>query len=200
MLENLEDLKNYTDALAKRMPSIAQRVRINEPGLSVDDLSRLSMLGLPPIYARCISMLSLFGVAIGYFSMWPGPIKSGNMVDALLHANQSDYLGAQEARNANLLVIAQEEANLVCVGRLDSNAPDAVYLLDVMRSPTVGRQGVAPDFERFLLLAGNLHEIGREYSGDAKVGVTKMVECCQHFGCTADQIAFWSSRAEIVVS
>ncbi len=69
-----------------------------------------------------------------------------------------------------------------------------------MRSPTVERQSIASDFEKFLLLAGNLHEIGRKFSGDALEGVTKMVECCEQFGCTTDQMAFWKSRAAILVS
>jgi len=200
MIENLDDLKGYADALAKRVPSIAGRVKINEPGLSADDLSRLSALNLPPIYERCVSMFSLFGIAVGYFSMWPGSIKTGHMVEALLQANAGNYSGAQEARNACLLVVAQEEANLVCVTRANGNDPDVVYLLDVMRSPTIERQSLAPNFEKFLLLAGNLHDIGRKCSGDAKEGIAKMVECCQYFGCTADQAAFWVSRAEIVLS
>ncbi|WP_445289563.1 hypothetical protein [Variovorax atrisoli] len=79
--------------------------------------SKLSALDLPPTYARCIGRFSLFGVAVGYFSMWPGSIRAGNMVDALLHGNEGVYPGAQEARDGNLHVVAQEEANLVCVGR-----------------------------------------------------------------------------------
>lgn len=200
MIENLGDLKGYADALAKRVPSIAGRVKFNEPGLSADDLSRLSALNLPPIYERCVSMFSLFGISMGYFSMWPGSIKTGHMVEALLRANAGNDSGAQEARNADLIVVAQEEANLICVSRSNGNNPDAVCLLDVMRSPTVERRSIAPNFEKFLLLAGNLHNIGRKCSGDAKEGIAKMVECCQYFGCTDDQTAFWVSRAEIVLS
>lgn len=200
MIENLSDLKNYAEAIAKGVPSITGRVKINDTGLSADDLSRLSVLDLPPIYERCVSMFGLFGIAVGYFSMWPGSIKAGHMVEALLQSNTGSYPGAQEARNAGLLIVAQEEANLVCVARSNGNDPDAVYLLDVMRSPTVERQSVASNFEKFLLLAGNLHDIGRKYSGDAKEGIAKMVECCQYFGCTVEQTAFWVSRAEVVLS
>ena len=98
MIENLSDLKNYAEALAKRAPSIAGRVKISEPGLSADDLSRLSALDLPPIYERCVSMFGLFGIAVGYFSMWPGSIRAGHLVEALLQSNTGSYAGAQEAR------------------------------------------------------------------------------------------------------
>lgn len=200
MIENLDELKGYTDVLAERVPRIAARVKINVPGLGADDLARLSALNLPPIYECCISMFRLFGVAVGYFSMWPGSIKAGHMVEALLQANASNNPGESEARGAGLLVVAQEEANLVCVTTTDGKDPDVVYILDVMRSPTVEQQSIASNFEKFLLLAGNLNDIGRKFSGDAKEGVAKMVECCKYFGCTSDQTAFWISRAEIALS
>ncbi|MEO6145650.1 MAG: hypothetical protein ABIT70_01105 [Sulfuriferula sp.] len=201
MILNLSDLKDYADALAKRVPGIAHRVTIKEPGISADDLSKfLAGMCLPPIYVRCISALNLFGVAIGYFSVWPGSIKAGNMVEALLRANQGDYLGAHEARESTLVVVAQEESNLICVGQADSDLPDTVYLLDVMRSPKIERMEVAPDFEKFLLLAGNLHDIGRKYEGNISAGMAEMLDCCQHFACTNNQISFWTSRVETVVS
>src|SRR5450830_720557 len=95
MLLELSDLKDYADELAKRLPRIAQKVTISEPGTSTDDLSVLDeAIKLPPIYKRCIRDFNLFGVSIGYFSIWPGSIKTANMVEALRSANQGNDLGA----------------------------------------------------------------------------------------------------------
>jgi hypothetical protein len=200
MILNLYDLRDYADALAKRVPRIAHRVLIDEPGISADNILHLSALRLPPIYASCIQRFNLFGVAIGYFSLWPGSIKAGNMINALIHANQENHPAVQQARRSGLVLVAQEEANLVCVGQSDSNHPDRVYMLDVMRSSATERQSVAQDFEKFLLLAGNLHEIGHRYSDNAEEGMVKMVECCVHFGCVEEQMAFWMSRAKVILS
>lgn len=201
MLLELRDLKDYADALAKRLPRIAQRVTIREPGTSEDELSVLDeAIKLPPIYKRCICKFNFFGVSIGYFSTWPGSIKAGNMIEALRNANQGGDLRAIATTESPYVIVAQEEANLICVGRSDSSNPDTVYLLDVMRSTKIEQLDVAPDFEKFLLLAGNLHDISFKYEGDASAGMAMMLECCLHFGCTDSQIAFWNSRAEMMLS
>ena len=197
MIETLHDLTSYTAALAARVPGIAERVKIESPGLSVEAVSSLSALGLPPAYARCLVALDLFGVAVGHFAMWPGSVSAGSMPAALLGVNQGDQEHVQEARKGKLLVVAQEEANLVCVGQSDAEVPDTVYLLDVMRSSSVHRYCIADDFEKFLLLAGNLHEIGREFHDDTVGGIAKMVDCCHHFGCAVGQIVFWAARATV---
>jgi len=196
MIENLNDLKNYTDARARRTPGIAAHVELHEPGIGADALSRLSALNLPPVYERCLRTFNLFGISLGYFSLWPDSIRSGNMSEALLQAAAGNFRGAHEATHAGLLIVAQEESNLVCVARSNDIKPDTVTLLDVMRSPTVERHCIATDFEKFLLLAGNLNDIGLRYEEDASQGMDQMDQCCRYFGCTTEQSAYWLSKAE----
>lgn len=197
MLTNFDELKNYTEELAKQFPRIASTLLIGGKGLTT---SEADMLNLPPVYKRCICDLGLFGVSIGYFSLWPGSIRDNDMIDSIRQANTGDEHGKTDASNLNLLIVGKEEANLICIGAVNSSCPDVVYLLDIMRSDRVEKKDIAPNFESFLLLAGNLHEISCKFEDEVDVGIDKMLECCDYFHCSAAQKAFWKSRAEVMLS
>ena len=200
MLQSLEDLKNFSDATAREFPSVVRRFLLKEPGISADDLLKLQDIFIPPVYKKCISAFDLLGRVIGYFAMSPGSIVRQSMAEALIDANCSDHPGVEVAIGAGLVVVAQEESNLICVGRSDSAVPDKVYLIEIMSSPVIEIQDVAADFERFMLLAGNVYEIGLKYDKNEKGAVAAMVECCRYFDCSVEQVKFWVSRAEIVAS
>jgi hypothetical protein len=200
MLRNLNELRDYTHTIASKAPAIARRVVLDGPGISDDELARLESLQLPANYVYCIRTLRLLGVVIGYFSLWPGSARAVSLSDALLHANQGDSAAAQLSTTRGFVVVAQEEANPVCVSRSSGNAPDGVFLVDVMSSPNFRIYEIATNFEQFLLLAGNLYRIGRQREASAPDGIREMTDCCAAFACNGEQTKFWASKAEMLLS
>lgn len=192
MINNLNDLVAYTDALAQKVPQIAEEVAIKREGVSKDSLDALAGgLALPPLYVRCIREVGVFGVSLGYFALWPTFNSNGNLIESLLKANSGVASGELAARNANLLIVGRQEANLICIGSAESKRPDAVMLLDIMSSPAIKFVNIAENFEVFLLLAGNLHAISFSHQESPVDALAEMDQCCVHFNCNGEQSTFW---------
>lgn len=201
MIKSLNDLVAYTNRLANRIPQIADEVAVKPQGLSKDALDTLARsLALPSMYIRCIQEVGVFGVSLGYFALWPTFNRSGDMVESLLSANSGSTAGEVAAREAHLLVVGRQEANPVCVGSALSNRPDVVVLLDVMSSPIVESANISENFEVFLLLAGNLHEISFSHEESASNALDAINRCCAYFNCTDEQSDFWRRAVVELVS
>jgi len=201
MIKNLNELVAYTNGLAKKVPQIADEVAIKPEGVSKDALDILARgIALPPLYVRCIRELGVFGVSLGYFALWPTFNRNGSLVESLLKANSGSTSGEIAARNAGLLIVGRQEANLICVGSVESKQPDVVVLLDVMSSPAVESANIAENFEVFLLLAGNLHAISFSHQESPSNALSEMNLCCAHFNCTDEQSTFWKHAVTELVA
>ncbi len=191
----------YTNGLAQEVPQIADEVAIKPAGVSGDRLAVLvRSVPLPPVYLRCIHDVGIFGVSLGYFALWPAFSRNGDLVKSLLEANSGHASGAMVAHAANLIIVARQEANIICVGSMKGGQPDVVFLLDVMSSPAVRVTSIAPNFEVFLLLAGNLHAVSRSLQGLPSDAIFEMIKCCNYFCCTEEQSLFWQGMMAELVS
>lgn len=201
MISNLSDLVAYTGGLASKVPQIAEEIAIKPAGIADDVVASLVRdMPMPPTYLRCIREVGVFGVSLGYFALWPTFSRHGNLVESLFKANSGQTSGEVAARTASLLVVGRQEANLICVGSMGAERPDVVFLLDVMSSPTVRITSIAPNFEVFLLLAGNLHAVSRDLQESPADASSEMGRCCNHFHCTEEQSMFWQGVIAELVS
>jgi hypothetical protein len=199
MFTKINDVEQYTFELGQRVPSLAQEVIIRRPGLSAVQVTRLDPLWLPPIYKQCIQNLDLHNRTIGYFSLSPEQTFGMDLIETLLSANASTQIGMREVRDEQLVFVAEQEANLICVGSAVSNYPDVVFALDIMRSSGVVKERVARSFEVFLILAANLHRLSREDSivmDDAK---NQMRKCCAYLDCNAEETGYWATALGAVM-
>jgi hypothetical protein len=201
MITNLNDLVAYTNGLAQKVPKIVDEVAIKSEGISENALVALAQrVALPPMYLRCIHDVGVFGVSLGYFALWPTFNRNGDLVESLLKANSGHASGEMAAREAGLLIVGRQEANLICVGSKDGEQSDVVFLLDVMSSSTVEMINIAQNFEIFLLLAGNLHALSFSQGESPSDAVAEMIQCCTHFNCTDEQSRFWQDAIMELVS
>lgn len=195
MISNLSDLVAYGGKLAREFPIIADEVTIKPADMPMTAVKSLCVgIELPPVYQRCISQIYVFGVSLGYFALWPSFNREGGLAQALRQANHGGEPAQLVAKSSNLIIVGREEANLVCVGAAGSASSDSVFLLDVMAAPKIQQIDIAPDFEKFLLLVGNLHAVSVEYEDAPADGVEEMIRVCKILGCNEQQIAYWKGK------
>lgn len=196
MLANLQDVFAFTEAEALDCPEIADEVILRRKGDLGDDIEKVVHdLGLPPIYSECVDKIGMFGVSLGYFNLWPGSGRVKNLAEALYQANNDDDPVGELARAHHLVYVASEEANWVCVGAANHEGADIVTYIETMLSPTPSFFPIAPDFEKFLILAANLNEISLANLEDPERVASLMLDCCKAVGCTQGQTRFWTENA-----
>jgi hypothetical protein len=193
MIKNIDELKYYTGELGRSAPALYDEIVLGENGASEDDLAMLSKVGdFPPSYLETIGTVGVFGVAIGYFALWPTFNRQGSLVGSLLDANSERTPVVTSARNDHLLIVGRQEANPICVGDASGPNPDEVILLDVMSSPEIRGFSVAQKFSDFLMLAANLNAISMSDGGDFDWHMAAIRDCCSYFNCTSEQSLFWN--------
>ena len=131
MLNDINDLIDYTDKLAASVPELSTELRVGGGGLSGQELNELrGEFDLPPIYVRCLRDLCLFGVSLGYFSLWPMAARKGDFVTSFRSINEASTIGDDR------LIVGMYEANPICVG-VRGDVEDAVFLWTSCR-PWIG--------------------------------------------------------------
>ncbi len=189
MISSVLQLQQYTEALAAKFPIIAKEIRLTAGGLDNEELSTLPFT-LPDSYLSQVMALNLYGVAIGFFMLWPTFDRKNILIEALIRANSDINELVNKIRSQDILVVGLYEVNYICV-----DADGLVFLIDTMSSPTPSVVEIASDFEVFLLLAGNSHEISERYEGDPSASAAEMKKCCVSFSCGHEQIEFWEKVA-----
>ena len=145
---------------------------------------------LPVSYVRQATMLNLYGVSIGFFALWPTFDRKSNLVDALTVANLANDEVVRNIRSREMLIVGRQEANWICI---DVNG--LVFRIDITSCPEPTFSLIARDFEVFLLLIGNLHEISEQNEGNPVAGAEEMRKCCIALSCDHVQYGFWERMA-----
>lgn len=196
MIADLQGVLAYTDELGRQCPELASEMVIRRGGDLGDQLPKVSRdLHLPPIYEACVAKLGMFGVSLGYFSLWPGPRNVNGMIDALYRCNVGQAPIHELLHSSNLVAVATEERNLICVGAANHQDADIVHFLDLGTFPKATMFAIAPDFEKFLILAANLNKVAIHNEGDPKGASSLLASCCEATGCTEAQAEFWVQGA-----
>lgn len=193
MLADIDHLVAYAESLTTDLAGLSSEFRLGDGGLSTQAIDALrDDFHLPPVYLRCLRELSLFGVSLGYFSLWPTADRKGDFVTSFRSGNEGNPMGD------NRLIVGMYEANPICVG-VRGDVEDTVFFVDDMSSPDRRVTSIAPDFEAFVLLAGNLHEISFLHEDSSDEAISQMEACCRKFRCNAAQGEFWREMAEVMV-
>jgi hypothetical protein len=194
MILTVHQLQQYTEELAAKAPVIRDEVRLTSGGIDNQQLIALPF-ALPGSYASQATTLNLYGVAIGFFALWPTFDRKSNLTEALIRANSDDSEVIRRIRAQGMLVVGREEANWICV-----DYDGVVWRVDTMTSPTPALTEIAPSYEAFLLLAGNMHELSERHEGHPVACATEMRECCRRLGCSPTHIEFWETMARVMAS
>jgi hypothetical protein len=188
MLNSLTELEAWTRKLGEQVPALAHEIVLSDGGLSSDDLKSVEKalnVRLPESYGRVACAKGLYGVSIGYFGLWPTFDSGEDLRRSLIRANT-------EGACADLVWVARQEANPICIRTAGNADEGAVFRIDRMSSPEPRCDRIADSFEQFLLLAGNLQLLTTE---PVESATDAMKEVCRRLSLPAVNAEFWLARA-----
>jgi hypothetical protein len=201
MLKDLIDVQKYTEHLASAFPELETEIVLGSGGVADGELKNMANeLDLPPIYRACASSWKLYGISLGYFALWPSFGRKGDLLTALREANKNSGGADAAAASNGMVIVAREEANWICIGGANSNNPDVVFYMSRMSSPERKFTEIANSFDRFMVIAANLHEIAYSETMNVAGGIEAIFNCCTAFGCNESQTEFWKGKASELLS
>ncbi len=166
MIGTLAELEAFTRRLGREDPAFGAECVLSGPGLTDAEAATLTqnLPTLPESYLRCARQFRLLGVRIAGFSLSPMSSR-GSLVEALSRANSADNPAQARLSEEGLMQIGVSDSERVVVACRGSQLPEGTvlsfHLFDADEPPAL----LAPDFERFLLYAGNLLEISLTLTG-----------------------------------
>lgn len=194
MINDLDGLIQYSERVAARYSAISSEIKLCSPGCSKSYLSTLRENGLffPEDYLVLLERVQVLGVSIGQLNLWPVPYGRQELLSALMDANSNPKNPWLEFYKDNEIVeVARWEANIICVGRKDSNGEGKVYLLDISSGPKLSLRSLADSFEQMMVVAGNLHEISMDSEAEPESGIQEFSLRLATLGIKADASALW---------
>ncbi|WP_221274641.1 hypothetical protein [Thaumasiovibrio subtropicus] len=199
MINNIDELKLYTDVEAAKFPTIASHIRLGSSNYSEEQIAELSrrIPELPLCYIRVVRQVELTGVSIGQFALWPVTYGSGDLLTCLTKANEScsnPFLGFYS--NNYLVEVACCEANTVCIGSAAGRNEGQVFLVDISSGPNPVFLKLAENFEQFLILAGNLHDISMSYQENENSGLIEFSSRLEKFELDSSSVSTWIRMLE----
>ncbi|WP_233238270.1 hypothetical protein [Bordetella sp. LUAb4] len=197
ILTSIAEVRNYMLELSRNLPGSGERFSLvaNRTELLSEVVQELK---LPSKYLSIAQKNRILGISIGFFDLSPS-LSSNSLEDSLLDGNGSDSLVKMFGDNS-LVAVACCESNPICVASSVSDHPDVVYFLDTMSGPQWNVCEIADDFEKFILLAANLHQISFDFEGDLVGGRDEMAKCCVLNSCSPKQAAFWDQQAVMMLA
>jgi hypothetical protein len=178
MISSLEDVMQFTRALAIALPEQRSRIVVSPPGIEDKQVEELTDMlpGIPESYVACVRNVDLHRKVLGYFCLWPeeGDDEEGDLVSSLAASNLSDenpylelmrrrslyHVGSFESSPLFISVGAGTNGHVVVV--LDPEKPEALEL--------------ANNFQEFLVRAANLAQINASELGENRDKAMKEFE------------------------
>jgi hypothetical protein len=167
-----------------------------QPGFGLGGIDRsdredilVAMPELSKNYLSIASRVHLLGFEYGMIALWPQSFGDGSSLgSALIEANSPTYGFYPALKRAGCSVVGFREKDPICC-----KSDDSVFLA----FPTPGEAELhylAPNFETFLLLLGNLDYFGRRERGNDAVD-----EFLQIVGklCGPQSDPIWKDLAEV---
>lgn len=171
MINNLKELQSFTEKLSRELPALTEDTLLVSPGFTKEQCAKLkeSLPEIPDSYLECLKKFKLKGVSLSYFSLWPTwRGKTIDTIDEIIQVNTSEKNPLIELlRKQNLFEVATFEGDTICVSSEDSMEPGYVFWIDNCSSgPEIEIYKLCDSFEKFLLCAGNLQEMGIKYGDE----------------------------------
>lgn len=195
MIRTLSQLEGYTSRLAADHQAAAAECLLQGPGLDGTDLEALlrSLPDLPQSYLQCATRYRLESVQLAGFSLHPTGARS-QFVQGLLRANSPANPQWQELQKLGLFQIGLSENERVVVAGKQATLPEGTVLMFNLFSPEEPPALLAPDFEHFLLFAGNLLEIAETLDG--RKALQAFEKALMELGASEQMIDGWWEAAE----
>lgn len=165
MILTLQDLLEHSQNHAKRSPLIAAEVLISAPGLNQEELDQLikHFPTLPKSYLDFIKQYDVKQVTIGGYDISPCSNKQQNMATKLLEFNQRDEAieALQQKHDLIMIATANDWEDIYVAGTQSDYKKGEILMMDheLYWEDEVPIVKVAPNYEMFLIVAGNKYQI-----------------------------------------
>jgi hypothetical protein len=191
--------------MGEKLPALKNEIVLKSPGISQSDYARLtsSLPNLPESYLKCIQSVDVKGVSIGYFRLWPRAVKADNLVEGLVKMNAPEKNPLWHfLREKGFYEVAAWEAEPICVATKKSSQEEGSVLKISIAQPSLKENLLAPNFETFLLIAGNLDAIRGKHSktGDRASASAEFEDCLVYFALPGEAVIAWKGISGVVFS
>ncbi len=194
MINNLDELIQYSEKMAVRFSVISSEIKLCSPGCSESYLSALRARAhyFPDDYLALLGRVNLLGVSMGQLNLWPVPYGRHDVLSSLVEANRSPENPWLRFYDDNAVIeVARWEANIICLGRRNTRDPGSVYFFDIRSGPNRCLRPMADSFEQLMVVAGNLHEVAMEYEAEPESGVKDFSSRLVALGINARASTLW---------
>lgn len=202
MIKSLEELGAYTLAVAATLPSTLRDETVLEPpGLPRSDLESIaaSVPGIPASYLAVLEKVRLLGVSLGFFRLYPRPRpRAGeDFVSHFLKASsapENPFLALyREMKWIEVGAFEGDPLVLVLEGSTSRYAAGSILWFDIEEygAGRPAERPLAPDFESFVLLAGNLEQVVAQYEDDPEAIVGEFTLRLSEFSLSEENRENW---------
>ena len=203
MISKLSELQEHTRWIAGKVPELREEILLNSPGCTGAECARLKEVlhNLPDGYIECLQKFDLRRFGLCYFSLRPSFGKNG-IVESLILANISETNPMLPfLRSHGLYEVAAWEADPVCVATGDSSYPEGAVLWVTPPEPVYQIMPLADDFEKFLLIAGNLDAVRDRYSKavDRRASAQEFMGVLRYLRVSEEASISWKKIADVVL-
>ena len=168
--------------------------------------------GIPANYLSVISSVSLHAKSLGFFNLWAGSVHRSFAAN-LIEANYDMDILDESARpipgehggnelvpvhGPDLYEVASFEACPIVVARKGSSYGEGIVLVKFHDAPDLAPVRLCRDFETFLLLVGNMFEIGTRL-GESDEAVQEFRSVLSGFSLQSQETEAWMEFAEGVL-
>ena len=205
MINDLNALTEYTINRGEKTPRLKGQIVLSSPGCDQDSIAKIknALPNMAESYLSCAQAFNLNGICLGFFQLSPPGSKKLNFVERLVQINTPEKNPFWIFMSENgLYEVATWEAEPICVATNKSSHKEGSVLKISIAQPSPKEDLLAPNFETFLLIAGNLDAIRDEYSRTENI-VEARAEfelCLTHYELPNEALTAWKNISSVVLS
>lgn len=184
MIKTIKELQIYQHELRdKLLKSLGEKdgfykLLMTSPGCPPSKIAELkkALPGIPSSYTEWVERLNLNGISVGYFGVCPSAYNEEGMVANIIAGNEEGVMCWEYAKKYHLYAIATSSEITMYVATASSPFKEGEIISidsDIYTTEDEAEEKkyilpAAKDFEEFLLIAGNLNQINREFKEDSE--------------------------------
>lgn len=201
MIQNLDDLVEFTERRGIQRPLLRDGIVIERPGCSQATIDKIRdfLPGMPTSYLDVVKAIRVEGIAIGYFELAPTSHKAADLAEKLLDWNANAGLHSRFEEDG-VYEVASWEADPICAVYRNGDNDIGELVMYNVGNPIEPANVLANDYLQFLLLAGNLDAVRAQYADvDESAEAISEFEKCLAKLAPAKYTATWKMIAEVVL-
>ena len=175
MIKDIDDLENYQLRLFNRLKNKDSNTEllIKKFNICKKDIYKFKVhkINLPSSYLNVVENLDINGKIIDYFSISPSAKLQDNFVDKIIKNYEDPFFPKEFMNKHNMYQIGSYNTDLVCITNETDQYQEGEILFvleghDIYNPQDDQIKRLAKDYEQFLILAGNLNQVGMEIKED----------------------------------